>query len=280
MDKNFIKFMCTLVLLPVSVLFAQDEQTSKHRNLKLAFEFGTNVMSCELVKPEQIRESHYSYYYYKDEYYSDYGHIGDYCNLGTFNVGVKPELFFYNNRLGVASGLRIAYAKSELVSDRNNYLWRLRKDGLNTYYVQIKDIRQNNILLSIPLEVRFFPNNRELPFQHYFNMGASFNYRIYHDSKVTFTSKNMEKYREEVQNQLPASNGVFSVFMYGAIGFKIGRYKDGKVTPWGNIEFQFPYIMAVNNSFAFAGKDGFGVGFQMSFQIPIGKNVPMGTKND
>jgi hypothetical protein len=153
----------------------------------------------------------------------------------------------------------------------------LREEGLNTYYVQIKDIRQNNYLLGIPLEVRYFPNRRELPFQHYFKLGTSFNYRILHTSKVNFAKESMKKYDNEVQNQLSDVNNAFSALIFGAVGFKIGRYKDGKKAPWGNIEFQIP-IMLTNNSFAFAGMYGFGAGFQMSFQIPIGKNVPIGSK--
>jgi len=280
--KNILKSLCLLAILPVSALFAQNERTSVHRNLKLAFEFGVNVMSCELAKPEQIRENHYLRYYYRDSYYSDYGSFGDYGNLQTLNFGVKPEIFVFYNRIGIASGLRFTYVETKLSSDRSDYLWKLREDGLNTYYVQIKDIRQKNYLLGIPLEVRFFPNKRELPFQQYVKLGASFNYRIHHDTKVNFARFTMEKYNDEVHNQLPDINNTFSAFVFGAVGFKIGRYKEGKMKPWGNIEFQFPYVMVTKNTFAFAGRydiDEFpGVGFQMSLQIPIGKNVPIGSK--
>jgi len=132
--------------------------------------------------------------------------------------------------------------------------------------------------LSIPLEVRYFINKRELPVQTYYKLGVSFNYRIHHDTEVNFAKKSMEKYNDEVQNQLIITNSVFSTFVFGAVGLKIGRYKEGKKVPWGNIEFQFPYLMATENSFAFAGLGYFGMGFQCSFQIPIGNNVPIGSK--
>ena len=135
--------------------------------------------------------------------------------------------------------------------------------------------------MSIPLEIRFFPNSKEYHFQHYYKLGASFNYRLLHNTKVNFASKNMEKYNDEVQNQLP-NNYIFSTFLFGAVGFKIGKFREGSSKPWVNIEFQFPYIMVTENSFAFAGRTTFGdfpsVGLQMSFQIPIGNNVPIGSK--
>ena len=277
MNKNFLKSLFLLALLQLTALFAQDRQTSEYHNLKLAFEFGTNITNCEFEKTEQVRESHYSYYYYKDEYYYDYGHFSGSTNLQTFNFGVKPEIFVYNNRIGISSGLRFTYAKSELASS-NDLLWKLQEESRNTYYVQIKDIRQNNYLLSIPLEVRYFMNDRELPFQTYFKVGASMNYRIHSNNpEVIFTNNMMKKYEDLVQSQIPKNNA-FSSFLFGAVGFKIGKFREGSRVPWGNIEFQFPYVLMTENSFAFAGMYGLGAGFQMSFQIPIGKNAPIGSK--
>jgi hypothetical protein len=153
---------------------------------------------------------------------------------------------------------------------------------VNTCYVQIKDIQQNNILLGIPIEVRLFPKRREKSFQHYVKVGTLFNYRIHCDTKVNFANKNMEKYNDEIQNQLPDANNVFSAFLFTAVGFKIGKFEEGTMSPWGNIELQFPYMMVTKNSFAFAGKTNMddypSVGFQISLQIPIGKNVPIGSK--
>jgi len=275
--KSILKILSLLALLPFSAIFAQDEQISERHNVKIAFEFGMNILSCELAKPEQIRENHYSHYYYRDEYYYDYGLWRDNSNLWTSYFGVKPEFFVFKNRIGIASGLRFTFTRSELVSDRNDFLWKLREEGLNTYYVQMKDIRQDNYLLTIPLEVRYFTYRRELPVQHYVKLGASFNYRIKADTKVNFANQNLNKYNDVVKNQLPDINNVFSSVIFVATGLKIGRYKEGKKIPWGNLEVQIPVILT-NNSFAFVGEYGFGGGFQLSFQVPIGNNVPIGSK--
>ena len=277
MDKYFLKLSFLLALLPVSSIFAQDEQKSNRHNLKFGIEFGMNILSCELAKPEQIRENHYSHYYYRDEYYYDYGLWRDNSVLRIFNFGLKPEFFVFNNRIGIASGLRFTYARSELVSDRNDFLWKLREEGLNTYYVQIKDIRQDNYLLTVPLEVRFFTYRRELPVQHYVKLGASFNYRIKADTKVNFSNQNLNKYNDVIKNQLPDIDNVFSSVVFVGTGIKIGRYREGKKIPWGNVEVQIPVILT-NNSFAFVGEYGIGGGLQLSFQVPIGNNVPIGSK--
>ena len=279
MKKSFLLLAIAglSVLMPVS---AQEQQTSKHNNLKLAFELGANIMSAELERPEQIRENHSSpYSYYRDDYnYNrnyEYGYIRDYSSLQTMYFGVKPEFFTYKNRIGIASGLRFTMASTKLVSDRDNFLWKVKEDGLNTGYVRIDDIREKSYLLSIPFEVRYFINDRELPFQTYFKIGVSLDYCVNSKYQVNFSSKAMEKYNEQIQNQIP-KNDAFSYFVFGAVGFKISKYAEGKWTPWGNIEFQFPYVLITKNSFAFAGT-GFGAGIQCSFQIPIGNNMPIGS---
>jgi len=276
--KKILSFLL-LAFIPVSVLFAQDKQMSKHNNLKLAIEFGANIMNGELVKPEQIRENRSAGYYYGDEYYNC-GFFSEHNLLNTKYFGIKPEYFIFNNRIGLASGLRYTITSSDLISDRDNFLWKIKEDGLVTDYVRIDEIRQKNHLLGIPLEIRFFANKRDLPFQHYFKIGASFNYLIYSEKhQVIFADYAMSKYENIVQNQMPKNNE-FSSFFYGAVGFKIGKYRHGSFAPWGNIEFQFPYMLLTDNSFAFTGKGNslLGLGVQLSFEIPIGKNEPIGSK--
>jgi hypothetical protein len=269
---SFLAIAGLLALLPVS---AQEQQTLKRHNLKLAFEFGTNIMVTDLEKPEQIRENHTAGYYYRDGYY-DSGFFQETNSLQTTYFGVKPEYFIFNNRVGIASGVRFTIASSELVSDRDNFFWKIKEDGLNTDYIRIDDIKQKSYLLGVPLEVRIFPNNRELPFQHYFKIGASFNWLLNSESQVKVTNKAMNKYEKLVHEQLPKDNA-FSSFFYGAVGFKICKYKEGRRIPWGNIEFQLPYLLLTGKSFAFTKGGIFGAGFQCSFQIPIGTNVPMGS---
>jgi len=278
LKKSLLLFVITVLpaLLPDLKIVAQEQQTLKH-NLKLAFEFGASYMETELAKPEQIRENRSAGYYYLDEYYN-YGFFWEYNPINKMYFGVKPEFFIFNNRIGIASGLRYTMITTKLNSDRDNFLWKVNEDGLNTDYVRIIDIVHKSHLFGLPLEIRYFPNNRELPFQHYFKIGTSFNFHIHSNNKVNFANKTMEKYDDLINSQL-SENNLFSSFVFGGIGFKIGKYKEGKWIPWGNIEFHFPYLLLTKDSFTFVGKNDYfpGFGFQTSFQIPIGQNAPIGS---
>ena len=274
MKYCFFKSLCLSVLLPVSALFAQDGQIVVRHNLKLAFEFGANAMRTELAKPEQIRKN----YSISDN--NNYVSWKNHHWLNTTYFGIKPEFFVFNNRVGIASGLRFTMASSELTADRNDFMWKLKEDEVDliTDYVQIRDIHHKSYLLGVPFEVRIFPNNREKPVQNYFKLGASLNYRISSEYDVDFSDKTMEKHTNLINNQLDEYYHTFNAFFFGAFGLKFGKFKEGSWTPWVNVEFQFPYILLTEKSLAFAGKGSFPcVGIQMSFQIPVGKNMPIGS---
>ena len=281
MKKQLSILLYLPILLSVPSLFAQDEQAPRINNLRLGIEFGAGTNSCGTERPDRVREL-----YSQDERY----YIHDQSWLTSAYLGIKPEFFIFNNRLGIASGLRFTEATSKLSpqqersiwsSNRNYLLWRMAEDGLTTHLVQLRDVTQKSYLLGIPLEIRIFPNNRELPFQHYFKMGASFNFRVASEYQINFRNAVVgERYHNVVRSQMPDPN-IFSAFFYGGIGFKIGRTREGRWVPWGNIELLFPYLPLTSNAFAFTSNDMYfpGIGFQSLVQIPIGKNAPMGSKN-
>ena len=266
MKRIFLKL---LVFLPVSVLFAQEQEVSTTRNLKLGIEFGVNVGSYKPQKIDRVRES----------YLSPYNAI-----LSTTYFGIKQEFFLMNNRLGIATGLRFSQVSSTfsprsqgLFSRREPFLWKIKEEDLITEYVRLYTKTHTVNKLGIPLEIRIFPNSKELPFQHYFITGLSFNYRVFSKYDIDFVDETMKiLYEDLLHSQIPESNK-FSSFFYGGIGFKIGRTREGRWIPWGNYEFLFPYLL-LTESLAFNSRSaGFpGFGFRCSVQIPIGKNVPMG----
>ena len=276
MKKHFLKSLFLLALMPLSALFAQDEQMSKRHNLKLAFEFGYNMPGCRLAELERMRMNYNSGSPYDAE---------EKFSLRTTYVGVKPEFFIINNRIGIASGVRFTATSTKYDSRKNDFFWKLQEDGLNTNYVRINDISQKAYLLSVPLEVRYFLNNRELAFQTYFKIGVSLNLPIYFENPhVNFTDKAMEKYESLVQSQLPKNSYRVIGFGFGAVGFKIGKFTEGRRVPWMNIEFQFPYLlqtyfMGTDEPYTFVmGGIDIGVGIQCSFEIPMRKNVPIGSR--
>ena len=260
-----------IALLPVSSLFAQDEQTFEHNNLKLAFEFSSNLAGCKLAEHERIRKD--------DQRYNALLFSRRYA-LSTTYFGIKPEYFLLNNRLGIASGLRFTTAKSELIAGTQKFLWKVEEDGLHTSYVKIDELRQKSYLLSVPVEIRYFLSNKEKPFQTYLKIGASLDYRLNSDNQATLLNETMQKYEDLVQHQMSDNDNVFSSFAFAAIGFKIGKFREERRVPWVNFEFTLPYILLTDKSFAFV-KGGIrrfpGFGLQLSLQFPIGHNVPIGS---
>ena len=265
MNNYFFKSSCLLALMSVSKIFAQEEQTLKSHNVRVVFDFGVNAPGCNMNRPERIRQNYDS----KESF-----------SLSTSYIGVKSEIFIFRNRLGIAPGVRFVSATSSITSGNDNFLWKMREDGWNTDYVKINKIRQQVHLLSIPLEMRFFLNDRDLPFQTYVKVATSLNYRFRSkDAVIDFTNAMMEKFSKEVLAQIPKGN-TFSSFFYCALGFKIGRFMEGSRSSWVNFEFQYPYMLLTDNSFAFVNKKNkcSGVGIQLSFDFPIGKVVPIGSK--
>ena len=256
----------------------KNEVNKKHHNINLGFEFGADAFFGDPIKPEMVRENRSSYNYFQDyNYYC--GLIPDYQEMNVTYIGVKPELFICKNRIGLSSGLRLSRYSTNLDSDRDYFLWLLHQDDVNTEYVKINDITQNSYYLGIPLEFRFFPNKRELPFQIYFKAGSVFNYRIHTNNKVNFQNKQMNINTETVGNQVNNSIDDFNAYMFFKMGFKIGSYKatSQRKFPYINIELVALNLMLTDKASSFMRTNA-GLGFQLTAQIPLGKNVPIGSR--
>jgi hypothetical protein len=99
------------------------------------------------------------------------------------------------------------------------------------------------------------------------------------NNSVTFHNEEMNKYASEVQGQISRPSSSYSYF-YPAYGLKIGRFKkDKQGTPWINLEFHFPGVLfAKNIASFFEQNENIGIGVQLTVQIPLGFNVPIGHK--
>ena len=79
----------------------------------------------------------------------------------------------------------------------------------------------------------------------------------------------MAKYEAEVSNQIDASSDFYGNLYFG-FGIKIGK----STHPCGNIEFHAPLCVFYANdkpNSLVKMRDAFGVGIQLSFQIPLCK---------
>ena len=279
MKKIKICIAAVCVICFMMPVHAQKSETQKkHHNVNLGFEVGSNLFFGDPVKPAMVRESK-SYYNMFDDRHFYCGFIPDYQEMYIMYIGVKPEFFFSNNRLGLSTGLRFSKYSTALDSDRDYFLWLLNQDGVNTEYVKIRDITQNSYYLGIPFDFRFFLNKREKPAQFYFKIGSVFNFCLRTNNRVNFQNENMNIHTGTVVDQAIQSVQDFNAYMYMGMGLKIGNYKaEGRRTfPYINIEIHFFNQMLTEDEPSFIKTDG-GVGIQLSVQIPLGKSVPIGTR--
>jgi hypothetical protein len=249
---------------------------------KLAIEYGTNEFFGNFDRPSQLRQTD------GDSYGGDYDYGFDLYGLHYNNgrneghtlycsyIGLKPEVFFMDGQLGIASGLRWYRTDSELKNDKA-LLWRHSEEkSIRTDYFQLQSIERDFHLLGVPLEVRFFPGQIDREFQHYIKIGTVFNFCVADKVSVNFENPEMKEYEKKILNELP-SFSKFSAYSYAAIGCKVGKTRQGKWSPWGNIELQYPCLLYSGKSFGFNYNGVASFGFQLSLQIPLGTATPIGS---
>jgi len=239
--------------------------------LRIGVEAGVQWFSATTTKPAQIRENRSSYYYgQRDELYYC-GFVMRENGLSQYFVGIKPE-YSLTHRLTVASGLRFSFINSNIISDKDFFLWQISQDETHTNYVRIRELRQKSYYFGIPVEFRFFPKQMDGFVRQYFVLGALFNFHAFSNTSVDFTNEEMNKYQQQIKQDLQKPD-LFSSNVYFGIGLKLGKMNH----PFGNIEFQFPilYLAKQNQKpmqiTSFLERKGVGVGggFNISLKVPI-----------
>ena len=277
-----ISLHITILYLLCSILpgYAQNNEKRKnHHNIKLGIETGTDFMFGSTIKPDMVRESKSSYYGFDDnDFYC--GILWDYETLNITYFGIKPEMSFAKNRIGVATGIRISRYSTNTDSDKDYFLWKIHQDEINTEYIKIREITQNSYYLGIPLEAKFYTNKRELPAQFYLKTGVVFNYRIHINNKIEFQNKSSKANSETINDQVNQNLKDFNSYMFVGCGLKIGRYHTNhkRHFPHMNLEAHVLNIMFTDKASSFIRTNA-GLGVQLSVQIPLGKTVPIGSRN-
>ncbi|MDR0812007.1 MAG: hypothetical protein LBN23_07040 [Paludibacter sp.] len=248
---------------------AQELQIYEYQRLRIGVEAGLENLFGSNVKPAAIRESQSFYYgdYYHGDYYYGCGYMNETPSFTRFYFGVKPE-YSLNYNFAVAAGLRFAWGKSSLISNRDYFLWKVQDTETMSNYIRINDINQTVYNIGIPLEFKVYPGKSDVFWRMYFKAGAVFNFAFAQDVAVDFTNAEMKKYLPEIKKQFESPD-FFNGHFILAIGFKIGRQKH----PFGAIELQMP-IQFTNKprlNSLFKMEDRVGVGVQTTLFFPVGK---------
>jgi hypothetical protein len=243
-----------------------EQRTYEYQRLHFGVEAGFENFIGDNVKPSAIRESQS---YVHDDFSYQHGFMYDYQDFTRYYFGVKSE-YSLSHRFAVAAGLRFAFGKSSLTSDRDNFLWKVHESETSSDYVKIKSIRQNVYNLGIPLELKFFPGQSDLLVRQYIKVGAVFNFAFAQDVSLDFANKSMEKYGSDVKGQFEKPD-FFNGEAFIALGLKFGRMRN----PFGSLEFQVPvqFSNRTRLSSLFELDENVGVALQANFYIPTGKRT-------
>lgn len=242
---------------------AQEQKTMTLPRLRLGIEVGMNVLPGKINKPDLIRENQSYYRDVDDDFYC--GFIPEDREFVFFNFGIKPE-YSLNKRFAVAAGLRFNFNQVVLNSDKNYFLWKVSENETTANYVKIETISQKNYFVGIPIEIRFFPNEKDYFVRHYFIIGTALNFCVASINEVEFQNPAMEKYSSNILTKIGKPT-VFQGYLYGGIGLKIGKMHQ----PFGNVEVHLPVLMFGNNKPSSLVNiiNGLGVGFRATLHIPI-----------
>jgi len=261
--KKLFILILIFYLIPV---YSQDKS-----NFLLGFEFGSDLVIGNLNPKWNIRQE-------VGNYENSYDTPQDVCTQMTMGfIGIKPEITFLNNRVGLSSGLR--YTRMNSLVDRNSYMkgsfFYLRSNGFSTItdYFKVKEIYEDNDYLGIPLEITGVPFENEY-LDVYLKVGAELNFRFNTNIKIRFFNQEMNPYQQELIHQTGiTSKSIFSSF-YSGMGIRFGKKNKVKY----NLEFVLPsYILSSTNSSLVVPE--FYTGFKFIVQFPMCKKIGIKKEN-
>jgi len=249
-----------LVFLLIVALISISAYSQKSSNFIVGFEVGSNFVFGELNPAWNVRQDVGSYDY---EYGSMYS--GTATEMTMSYIGIKPELSFFKNKLGISSGLRYTRMNNALSNKSSFFYLRDNVSSSNTDYFKVKKINEDNDYLGIPLEVTYVPFQNDY-LDIYFRAGAELNFRFNTQLDIRFLNSDMNPYQQEIIRHTGiTTNTVYSSF-YTGVGIRFGNRNDVKY----NLELILPsYILSDNNSSVIIPK--YYTGFKFSVQIPVHK---------
>ena len=261
--KKLILCILIFYLIPV---YSQEPS-----NLILGFELGSDFVTGKLNRNWNVRQE------VGNNKYVYGSHQNAFTQMTMGFIGIKPEITFLNNRIGLSSGLR--YTRMNSLLDRNSYLqgsfFYLRNVGnsVNTEYFKVKEIYEDNDYLGVPLEITGVPFQNEY-FDIYVRVGAELNFMFSTNINIQFYNEEMNPYKQDLIHQAGISpNSIYSTF-YSGIGIRFGKKNKVKY----NMELVLPsYILTSTNSSLMDPR--FYTGFKFIVQFPLCKKSDLKTDN-
>lgn len=173
-------------------------------------------------------------------------------------IEVKPE-FMINRVFSVDAGVRFTHSFGETTST-NNLMWKVKEEGVNTYYVTTDRLTQHAYYLGIPIGIRaaFADLDRVSPF---IKAGVAVNFKVGSHNNARFNDSRFNEYEEQIKQYMGRPKAV-ALPIYISGGIQCGP--SGMI----NVELMCPYFMKYSNTFSMCKLKESGFGLSLGVRIP------------
>ncbi|MEZ7866127.1 MAG: hypothetical protein QMB37_01595 [Paludibacteraceae bacterium] len=247
--------------LLLSLLLIQSLYAQKNHRLLLGFDFGGANITGELSENWSIRQDLNPYSGYNS--FSS----GVRNDASAVYLSIKPEMIFNQNRLSLASGLRITLYDSNLKGGINDeyFFLRYKSAPSGTEYARVKSLSETVNYLSIPFELKYVAIQiSNVGF--YAKVGTEAGVKLNSKKTIEFTSETMNEYSEEILNTNSTKpNSMYST-IYGSLGVRWESLKGTQV----NMEWVLPSQFLTKNNLSQITPEMYS-GFQFSVMFPLQK---------
>lgn len=254
--KISLFFLLSLFIFSIK---AQDKESSGY--FMIGLEAGINSISGELNEKWPVRQD-------VGKYNPHYGSNNISTLTNGFFFGIKPEYVFCNEKFGVTSGIRYTRLNSTLSkesSQKDYFYMRYGGDETSTNFARIREIKEVQDYIGIPLEFRWTPIRFSIV-GFYIKIGTDINFKVNSNMNIDFVEESMAEKKQEILDYVDIEdNNIYST-LYGILGLRLDIRPNIRL----NIEALLPSLYLTKNNFAFFEPDNQS-GARISLQIPINK---------
>lgn len=251
-----------LLLLISSLCLTTGAHAQETSNFSLNFEFGFHDVTTSLKDEWNIRQD------VSSGFYDDYN-LRVYPSLQANQLALKPEWYFFDQKLAFETGLKYTYLNSELdmgmmPNDLPAYFFlRYESSGINTHYAKVHSVTETTHYIGVPLQIKLIPYKWN-KFDFFISTGIDVGIRLNTNTKINFVNDNMNEFHDQILDAVGIEVNRYYSTWENAIGFS---YKDNTLFNY-RFELLLPsYQLTKNNSSLVNGNRY--TGFRLSLQLPI-----------
>ena len=229
--------------------------------LRIGFEMGGSAMMGEMNDRWEFRKPWNRYSDYDSYYYGSDNAEGE---GNMFYARLKMELPLLKDWVTLSSGLRYTHFNERIFthSDSHLYLFHPSQQGIELF--RINDINESLGYLSVPLEADVAIFGKIRRWHVFVKGGIQAGIKVHDKSRISFVSKEMEKYESEILVATGGSPSNFMSSIYGSVGFRFIFDNQLRIT----IENSLPHLFLTKNNFSLITPEGIP-GLQASVTVPL-----------